>query len=243
MSVQDRKVAVVTGASQGIGAGLVEGYRELGYAVVATSREHRRVRGPGRGHGPGGHHRTGDRRRVIATAVERFGRVDTLVNNAGIFVAKPFTEYTEEDYRDVLGVNLDGFFHITQLAVRADAGAGRRPRRPDLQQPGGPAGREGDIGARVTHEGWPAVGDEGAGDRVRDPGDPCQRGGAGHDQDPDAPAWRRTSALPELHPVGRMGEMDDIVEAVLYLERAPFVTGVILPSTAARPRVADRPGR
>src|SRR3954451_255184 len=98
MSSQQQKVAVITGASQGIGADLVEAYRNLGYAVVATSRTI----------APTGDADTltvqGDiadpatAERVIAAAVERFGRVDTLVNNAGIFVAKPFTDYTPDDY-------------------------------------------------------------------------------------------------------------------------------------------------
>jgi NAD(P)-dependent dehydrogenase (short-subunit alcohol dehydrogenase family) len=116
-STSNQKVAVITGASQGIGAGLVEGYRKQGYAVVATSRgiapaeesDLLTVRGdiadPATGE------------RVIAAAVERFGRVDTLVNNAGVFLAKPFTEFTAQDYELVLGVNLGGFFRITQLAV------------------------------------------------------------------------------------------------------------------------------
>lgn len=114
----ERRVAVITGASQGIGAGLVRGFLDRGYQVVANSRSIQP--------GPSADVLAiaGDiadpqvAGRVIAAAVERFGRVDTLVNNAGVFVAKPFTDYTEADYAHVTGVNLAGFFHVTQRAIR-----------------------------------------------------------------------------------------------------------------------------
>src|SRR5690348_5791419 len=117
MNSQNQKVAVITGASQGIGAGLVEAYRKLGYAVVATSRTIAPSGDADIVTVQGDIADPATAERVIATAVERFGRVDTLVNNAGIFVAKPFTEYTAEDYATVTGVNLAGFYRITQLAV------------------------------------------------------------------------------------------------------------------------------
>lgn len=118
MSTQVQKVAVVTGASQGIGAGLVTAYRKLGYGVVATSRRIPASDDPDIVTVQGDIADRTTAERVISAGVERFGRIDTLVNNAGIFVAKPFTNYTEDDYEAVLGVNLDGFFRITQLAVQ-----------------------------------------------------------------------------------------------------------------------------
>ena len=117
MSNSGKKVAVITGASQGIGAGLVEAYRKLGYAVVATSRTIAASDDPDVVTLQGDIAEPATAERVAAAAIERFGRIDTLVNNAGIFVAKPFTEYTQEDYDAVTGVNLSGFFRITQLAV------------------------------------------------------------------------------------------------------------------------------
>ena len=117
MSTQ-RKVAVVTGASQGIGAGLVQGFLDRGYRVVANSRSIE----PGASSdvlavaGDIAEPAVADR--VIGGAVEKFGRVDTLVNNAGIFIAKPFTDYTAADFTGVLSVNLAGFFHVSQRAVR-----------------------------------------------------------------------------------------------------------------------------
>ncbi|MBY8881466.1 SDR family NAD(P)-dependent oxidoreductase, partial [Actinacidiphila acidipaludis] len=117
MNSQNQKVAVITGASQGIGAGLVEAYRKAGWAVVATSRT---IAPSGDAdlvtvQGDIADPATADR--VVSAAVERFGRVDTLVNNAGVFVAKPFTDYTADDYATVTGINLTGVFHITQLAI------------------------------------------------------------------------------------------------------------------------------
>ncbi len=112
-----QKIAIVTGASQGLGAGIVKGYRDAGYAVVANSRNIKPSSDENVVAVPGN---IGDRAvadKVVKTAIERFGRIDTLINNAGIFIGKPFTEYTEEDFRNVLDVNVAGFFHITQLTV------------------------------------------------------------------------------------------------------------------------------
>ncbi|MYX39170.1 MULTISPECIES: SDR family oxidoreductase [unclassified Streptomyces] len=228
MSVQGQRVAVVTGASQGIGAGLVEGYRKLGYAVVATSRNIGPSTDPGVVAVPGDIAERDTAERVIATAVERFGRVDTLVNNAGIFVAKPFTEYTEEDYRAVLNVNLDGFFRITQLAVERM-----------LQQGGGHVvqissslGDQADakvtsVLASLTKGGLQAATRALAIEYAKQ-GIRANAVALGTIKTPMHPVETH-EALAGLHPVGHMGEIDDIVEAVLYLERAPFVTGVTLP--------------
>jgi len=113
----ERKVAVITGASQGIGAALVKAYRDRNYRVVATARSVKPSSDADILVVPGDIAERKTAERTISEAVKRFGRVDTLVNNAGIFIAKPFTQYTEADYAAVLGVNLAGFFHITQLAV------------------------------------------------------------------------------------------------------------------------------
>src|SRR3954468_5983870 len=117
MSTQIQKVAVITGASQGIGAALVEAYRKLGHAVVATSRTITPVEDADVLTVQGDIADPATAARVVTAAVERFGRIDTLVNNAGVFVAKPFTDYTAEDYAAVTSINVAGFFHITQLAV------------------------------------------------------------------------------------------------------------------------------
>src|ERR1700761_2286738 len=112
-----QKVVVVTGASQGIGAEAVKAFRKLDYRVVATARSIKPSTDPNVLTVAGD---IGDRdtaRRVIAEGTARFGRIDTLVNNAGIYIGKPFTEHTEEDYAAMMNVNMAGFSHITQLAI------------------------------------------------------------------------------------------------------------------------------
>ncbi len=112
-----QKVAVITGASQGIGAGLVAAYRKRGYATIATSRTIAETHDADVLAVQGDISDRATAERVVSGAIERFGRIDTLVNNAGIFVAKTFTDYTEDDFASVTGVNLDGFFHTTQLVI------------------------------------------------------------------------------------------------------------------------------
>ena len=113
----EQKVAVITGASQGIGAALVKAYRDRNYRVVATARSIKPSNDDDVLSVAGDIADPKTAERVIAEAMARFGRIDTLVNNAGIFIAKPFTQYTEADFAGALGVNLAGFFRITQLAI------------------------------------------------------------------------------------------------------------------------------
>ncbi|MGA7811720.1 SDR family oxidoreductase, partial [Caballeronia sp.] len=112
-----QKVVVVTGASQGIGAELVKAFRGRGYSVVATARTIKPSDDPQILTVVGDIADPATARRVISEGVARFGRIDTLVNNAGVFIAKPFTAHTAEDYALITGVNLAGFFNITQLAI------------------------------------------------------------------------------------------------------------------------------
>src|SRR3954469_10681729 len=113
----ERKVAIITGASQGIGAGLVKAYRDRGYRVVATSRNIKPTNDQDVVAVAGDIADPKTAADVVGTAIARFGRVDTLVNNAGIFIGKPFTEYTEEDFNAKIATNVAGFFHITQRAA------------------------------------------------------------------------------------------------------------------------------
>ncbi|MFJ9591103.1 SDR family NAD(P)-dependent oxidoreductase [Streptomyces acidicola] len=227
MSIPGKKVAVVTGASQGIGAGLVDAYRKLGYAVVATSRGIAASEDPDILTVQGDIADPATAERVIAAGLERFGRIDTLVNNAGIFVAKPFTEYTQEDYDAVTGVNLTGFFRITQLAVEqmVRQGGGHvvqiTTSLVDHANSAVPS-----VLASLTKGGLQsatkALAIEYATRGVRS--NAVALGVIKTPMHPDD----THETLAGLHPVGRMGKIGDIVEAVVYLENAFFVTGEIL---------------
>ncbi|KAA0095445.1 SDR family oxidoreductase [Mycolicibacterium sp. P1-18] len=222
------KVAIVTGASQGIGAGLVTAYRRLGYAVVANSRNITEGDDPLVLAVPGDIGQPGVGAAVVDAAIARFGRVDTLVNNAGIFVSKPFTEYTDEDYDAVMGVNVRGFFEISRAAVRAMTsreGGGHLVTistslvdQADAKVPAALASlSKGGLNA-VTR----ALAIEYAGRGIR-----SNAVALGIIKTPmHDPSTHE--ALASLHPMGRLGEVDDVVDAVMYLETASFVTGEIL---------------
>ena len=222
-----QRVAVITGASQGIGEGLVSAYRKLGYAVVANSRTITEIDDPMVLTVPGDIAQPGVGQRIVDAAVERFGRVDTVVNNAGIFIAKPFTDYTDEDYDAVIGVNLRGFFEVSRAAVAAmlRTGGGHvvniSTSLVDHANSAVPSAL-----ASLTKGGLNAVTKalaiEYAGRGIR-----ANAVALGVIRTPmHDPASYDT--LAKLHPVGRLGEIDDVVDAVLYMENAPFVTGEIL---------------
>ena len=112
-----QKVAIITGGSQGIGASLVAAYRRQGWSVVATARAMKPAADPDVLAVDGDIADPATADRIISGALGRFGRIDTLINNAGVFVSKPFTDYTAEDYAQVVGVNLSGFFWLTQRVI------------------------------------------------------------------------------------------------------------------------------
>jgi NAD(P)-dependent dehydrogenase (short-subunit alcohol dehydrogenase family) len=112
-----RKVAIITGGSRGIGAGLAAGYPERGWAVVASARTIKPSGDPDLLTVEGDITDPATADRIAGAALERFGRIDTLVNNAGVFLSKPFTEYTAQDYALITALNLGGFFWLTQRAV------------------------------------------------------------------------------------------------------------------------------
>ena len=223
----EQKVAVITGASQGIGAALVRAYRDRNYRVVATARSVKPSRDADLLVIPGDIADRKTAERAISAGVARFGRIDTLVNNAGIFIAKPFTRYTEADYAAMLGVNITGFFHITQLAVAEmeKQGSGHivqiTTSLVDHAIAGVPS-----VLASLTKGGLAAATKSLAIEYAKR-GIRVNAVAPGTIKTPMHPI-ETYAQLDALHPVGRMGEISDIVEAILYLESAGFVTGEIL---------------
>ena len=221
------KVAVITGASQGIGAALVRAYRERNYRVVATARSFPPLDDPGILSVSGDIADRTTAERVISQSMARFGRVDTLVNNAGIFIAKPFTEYTEADFTAIVGVNVAGFFHITQLAIAEmkRQGVGHvvqiTTTLVDHALSANPAAlaslTKGSLNAATK-----SLAIEYAKHGIR-----VNAVAPGIIKTPMHPPETHAQ-LGALHPIGHMGEISDIVEAILYLEDASFVTGEIL---------------
>lgn len=221
------KVAVVTGASQGIGAGLVEAFTSRGYRVVATSRTIKPSDNPSVVAVAGDVSDPETAKRVVQAAVSSFGRIDTLVNNAGIFVAKPFTEYTAEDFSNVLSVNLAGFFHMTQQAsaqmLKQGSGHIVNITTTLVTQPlkEVPAAL-----ASLTKGGLDAV-TRGLAIEYSDKGIRVNAVAPGIVNTPMHSADDH-EFLAGLHPIHRLAEVQEIVDAVLYLDSAGFVTGEVL---------------
>ena len=220
----EQKVAVITGASQGIGAALVKAYRDQNYRVVAVARSIKPSNDDGVLTVAGDIADPKTAERAISEGVKRFGRIDTLVNNAGVFIAKPFTQYTAQDYATALGTNVAGFFNITQAAVAEmeKQGSGHVVQittswvdHPNSHVPC--------VLASLTKGGLSAATKSLAIEYAK----------VGIRVNAVAPSVIKTPMHPvethaqfaKLHPLGRMGGISDIVDAILYLESAGFVTG------------------
>jgi NAD(P)-dependent dehydrogenase (short-subunit alcohol dehydrogenase family) len=223
----EHKVAVVTGASQGIGAGILQAFRNRNCRVVATSRSIKPVDDPDVVTVQGDVSARDTAEKVFKAALERFGRVDTLVNNAGMFMAKPFTAYSQDDYATYLSTNVTGFFHMTQRALElmSKQGSGHVVTittslvdQPMSSVPAVLASlTKGALSAATK-----ALAIEYAKSRIR-----VNAVSPGIIKTPMHPPEAH-QALAALHPMGRMGEVSDIVDAVLYLDGAGFVTGEVL---------------
>ena len=227
MSEPDQKVVIVTGGSQGIGAGLVAAYRQRGWAVVATSRTIQPASDPDILTIDGDIADPATADRIVDATLERFGRVDTLINDAGVYVAKPFTEYTADDFARAVGVNLSGFFWLTQRVITemlerrsghvvnitttlADYGDSRTPAVLTALTKGGLASATRSLAIEYAARG------------IR-----VNAVSPGVVQTPEH-APDTYDGLAALHPLGRVGQVSDVVDGILYLESATFVTGQVL---------------
>lgn len=223
-----RRVAVITGGSQGIGAGLVDGYRQRGWAVVANARTIKPAEDPNVVSVEGDITDPATAQRIIDAALDHFGHVDSLVNNAGVFVSKPFTDYTAADYALITGVNLAGFFWLTQLVIAEMLRHGHGhvvnisatlAERADSGTPS--------VLASLTKGGLAAatrsLAIEYASRGIR-----VNAVAPGVIQTPLHSADSYAAMGDQLPPLGRVGQVSDVVDAILFLESASYITGEIV---------------
>ena len=229
MSDAGQRVAIITGGSQGIGASLVTAYRRKGWSVVATARTMKRAEDPDVLTVEGDITDPATADRIIAAALERFGRIDTLVNNAGVYLSKPFTDYTAADYALVTGVNLTGFFWLTQRVIAEM-----------LKRYGGHVVNISATLAEVANSTVPEVlaaltkGGLAAATRslaveYASRGIRVNAVSPGIIQTPMHPAESYEElGADQLPPLGRVGQVSDVVDGILFLEASPYITGEIL---------------
>ena len=228
MSEPDRRVAIITGGSQGIGAGLVAGYRGRGWAVVANARTIKPADEPDLLTVAGDITDPATADRIVEGALGRFGRIDTLVNNAGVFISKPFTAYTAEDYALLVGVNLTGFFWLTQRVIAemvrrygghvvnisatlAEVANSAAPSALSALTKGGLAAATRSLAVEYASRG------------IR-----VNAVSPGIIQTPVYPADSYDGLGSQLPPLGRVGQVSNVVDGILFLESAPYITGEIL---------------
>jgi NAD(P)-dependent dehydrogenase (short-subunit alcohol dehydrogenase family) len=225
---ETRRVAIITGGSQGIGAGLVAGYRGRGWAVVANARTIKPSADPDVLTVAGDITDPATAERITGAALDRFGRIDTLVNNAGLFISKPFTDYTAEDYALITGINLGGFFWLTQRVIAemvshygghvvnisaslAEVANASSPSALAALTKGGLAAATRSLAVEYASRG------------VR-----VNAVSPGIIQTPVYPAESYEGLGDQLPPLGRPGQVSDVVDGILFLESSPYITGEIL---------------
>ena len=228
MTRNDRRVAIITGGSQGIGASLVAAYRKQGWAVVANARTIKPAQDPDVLTVEGDITEPATADRIIGGALERFGRIDTLVNNAGVYISKPFTDYTAEDYALVVGVNLTGFFWLTQRVIAemlkrygghvvnisatlAEVASSSAPSVLAALTKGGLASATRSLAVEYASRG------------IR-----VNAVSPGIIQTPMHPPDSYDQLGDQLPPLGRPGQVSDVVDGILFLESSPYITGEIL---------------
>ena len=228
MGEANHRVAIITGGSQGIGAGLVSGYRKRGWAVVASARTITPAEEPDLLTVRGDITEPATADQIVEAALDRFGRIDTLINNAGVFISKPFTQYTAEDYALLVGVNLTGFFWLTQRVIAnmvrrygghvvnisatlAEVANADAPAALAALTKGGLAAATRSLAVEYALRG------------VR-----VNAVSLGIIQTPVYPAESYEGLGRQLPPLGRVGQVSDVVNGILFLESSPYITGEIL---------------
>jgi NAD(P)-dependent dehydrogenase (short-subunit alcohol dehydrogenase family) len=231
MMASTRKNAIVTGASQGMGAGLVDAFLERGYSVVANSRNITKrnpfAASPHLGLVDGDIAEPKTAANIVDTALSKFGRIDVLINNAGVFIPKPFTQYTTEDFNALVSTTLAGFFYVSQLAVKQM-----------LRQKSGSI-----INISTTLVDHPIAGASAALQIMMKGGLTAVTRALAMEYAKDgirvntiAPGEIKTPMHPPethellkgMNPLGRLGEIKEIVDAVMFLTEATFTTGETL---------------
>ena len=229
MTGNGQKVAIITGGSQGIGASLVAAYRRQGWSVVATARTMKPAEDPDLLTVAGDITDPATADRIIAAALERFGRIDTLVNNAGVYLSKPFTDYTAADYALVTGVNLSGFFWLTQRVIAEM-----------LKRYGGHVVNISATLAEVANSHIPevlaALTKGGLASATRSLA--VEYASRGIRVNAVSPGIIQTAMHPaetyeglsadQLPPMGHVGQVSDVVDGIMFLEASPYITGEIL---------------
>jgi NAD(P)-dependent dehydrogenase (short-subunit alcohol dehydrogenase family) len=228
MNTTEQPVAIVTGASSGIGLGVTQALLARGWRVVATSRTVSKSKdlksSPELVLVDGEVSKKETAVKVVEAAIQHFGRIDLLVNNAGIFIPKAFTDYTEEDYNLVMNTNVASFFFMTRQVVpqmkKQNSGHVVNISAVLADQPSRSVPAALAVLSKST---MPAVSKalalEYAANNIRfNTVSPGNVNTPMHAKDDHA-------ALAKFHPLGRMAEISDIIDAVLYLQNATFVTG------------------
>jgi NAD(P)-dependent dehydrogenase (short-subunit alcohol dehydrogenase family) len=224
-------VVIVTGGSQGIGASVVHAFLDRGYDVVATSRKVTKAGLPSSPNlalvdGDIGQPSTAEK--IVQTAISSFGSIDHVVNNAGIFIAKPFVDYTPQDFKALMSTNVEGFLYVTQLAVKQMLAQGRGGSVTSITTSlvDNPIASVPSSLAMITKGGLAAVTRSLAGEYAKQ----HIRFNAVAPGIVDTPLHKDNPKdfLKTLSPMGTLSEAKDIADAVVYLVEARHVTGEVL---------------
>jgi NAD(P)-dependent dehydrogenase (short-subunit alcohol dehydrogenase family) len=229
--MKNKGTVIVTGGSQGIGAGVVQAFLDRGYAVVATSRNVTKAKLPSSPNlalvdGDIGQSSTAEK--VVQTAISKFGSIDHVVNNAGIFIAKPFVDYTPQDFKALVSTNVEGFLYVTQLAVKQMLAQGKGGSVTSITTSlvENPNGSLPSSVAMITKGGLTAVTRSLASEYAKQ----HVRFNAVAPGIVDTPLHKDNPKdfLKTLSPMGTISDAKDIADAVVYLAEARHVTGEVL---------------